>query len=214
VRVRAIPETFDDGHTLSPMGLEDLVEVTMSLLPEGARRAFTAAQSVSMRHKRQQAHRTVISSAGAAAVAAATPIPFADAALLVPIQIGMLARVSVLYGLHVTRSYLKGLVTAAIGPTAATLGGQAIVRNLLKLLPGAGTALGGVVSATTAATLTTALGELYIATLDAAFTKSGGNLPEPNKVAAEFSKRAKRARGESRMARVRRGVSKLWPFTK
>ena len=147
-------------------------------------------------------------------MAAAAPIPFADAAVLVPIQIGMLARVSVLYGFDVTRSYLKGLVTAAIGPTAAALGGRAIVANLLKLVPGAGTALGGVVSATTAATLTTALGELYIAALDATFTKSGGDQPEPNKVAAEFTKRAKRARGDSRMGRVRRGISRLWPFRK
>ncbi len=215
VRVRAIAEALDDGHTLSPMGLEDLVEATMDLLPEGTRRAFTSVQSVSMRHKKQQARRTVFSSASVAAAAGATPIPFADAAVLVPIQVGMLARVSVLYGFDVTRSYLKGLVTAAIGPTAATVGGKAIVGSLLKLIPGGGTALGGVISATTAATLTTALGELYIAVLDAAFAKTAqGDMPEPTEVAKEFKKRAKRQRGDTRLGGLRSRVRKLWPFRK
>lgn len=215
VRVRAIAETLDDGHTLSPMGLEDLVDATMELLPEGTRRAFAAAQRVSMRHKRKQAQLTVFSSATVAAAAAATPIPFAAAAVLVPIQVGMLARVSVLYGFEVTRSYLKGLVTAAIGPAAAAVGGKAIVGSLLKLIPGGGTVLGGVISAATAATLTTALGVLYIAVLDAAFARTAqGDMPAADEVAKEFRKRAKKARGDTRLGRLRRGIGRLRPFRK
>ena len=215
MRVRAIAETLDDGHTLDPMGLEDLVEATMELLPEGTRHAFAAAQSVSMGHKRKQAHRTVFSSAAAAAAAGATPIPFADAAVLVPIQVGMLARVSVVYGFDVTRSYLKELVTAAVGPAAAAMGGKAIVGSLLKLIPGGGMALGGVISATTAATLTTALGELYVAVLDAAFAKTAqGDMPEPTEVEKEFRKRATKARGDGRLSRLRHGIGRRWPFRK
>lgn len=215
VRVRAIPETLDDETTLDRMGLEDLVEATMELLPEGTRGALTAAQGVSMRHKKAQARLAVFSSASVAAAAGAIPIPFADAAVLVPIQVGMLARVSVLYGFDVTQSYLKGLVTAAIGSTAATAGGKAIVGNLLKLIPGGGTVLGGVISATTAATLATALGEIYIATLDAAFAKTAqGSMPEPNKVAKEFGRRAKKERGDTRLGRLRRGIGRLRPFRK
>ena len=214
-RVRAIRETDDDGNTLDPMGLEDLVEATVELLPEGVRRAFAAAQGVSMRHKKAQARLTVFSSASVAAAAGATPIPFADAAVLVPIQVGMLARVSVLYGFDVTQSYLKGLVAAAIGPTAATVGGKAIVGSLLKLIPGGGTVLGGAISATTAATLTTALGELYIATLDAEFGKTvRGSMPEPTKVAKEFRKRAKKVRGDTLLGRLCRGIGNLPPFRK
>lgn len=213
VRVRAISETLDDGHTLNPMGLEDLVEATMELLPEGTKHAFTAVQRVSLRHKRQQAHLTVISSAGLAAAAGATPIPFADAAVLVPIQVGMLARVSVLYGFNVTKSYLKGLVAAAVGPVAATAGGKAVVANLLKLIPGGGTVLGGVILATTAATITTALGGLYIEVLDAAFDKAAhGDMPEPNEVAKEFGKRAKKARDDTWRGRLRRGIGRVRPF--
>ncbi len=87
--------------------------------------------------------------------------------------------------------------------------------SVLKLIPGGGTALGGVISATTAATLTTALGELYIAVLDAAFAKTAqGDMPEPTEVAKEFRKRAKKARGDGRLGRLRRRIGKLWPFPK
>lgn len=150
-----------------------------------------------------------------AAAAGATPIPFADAAVLVPIQVGMLARVSVLYGFDVTRSYLRELVVAAIGPTAATVGGKAIAGSLLKLIPGGGTVLGGAISAATAAALTTALGELYIATLDAAFAKTAqGDVPDLTKVAKEFGRRAKKERGDTPLGRLRRGVGRLPPFRK
>ena len=207
VRVRAIAETFDDGHTLRPIGLEDLVETTISLLPEGIRLAFTSAQNVSLSHKKRQARLSIMSSSGAAAVAGATPIPFADAAVLVPIQVAMLARVSALYGLDVTRSFVIRLVISALGPAAATAGGRAITANLLKLLPGAGTALGGAISATTAAALTTALGEIYIAALDAVSAKSSADTPEPAAIEAEFEKRIKAASGDLWFRR-------LWPFGK
>lgn len=208
VRVRAIAETLDDGHTLQPKGLEDLVEATMSLLPEGTRRAFAAAQRVSLRHKRKQARLTIISSSSMAAGVAATPIPFADAAVLVPIQVAMLARVSVLYGLDVSRTFVTGLVPAAIGPAGATMGGKAIVANLLKFIPGAGSAVGGLVSAATAATITTVLGEMYVATLDAVFARSSGDIPEPAAVESELRKRANAAKRRARLGRLRR----LWPL--
>lgn len=208
VRVRAIAETLDDGHTLQPMGLEDLVEATTLQLPEGIRRAFTSAQRVSLRHKRKQARLTIISSSGAAAGVAAMPIPFADAAVLVPIQVAMLARVSVLYGLDVSRTFVAGLVTAAIGPTGATVGGRAIVSNLLKLIPGAGTAVGGLISAATAAAVTTALGEMYLAALDAVFAKSSDHTPEPAAVESELRRRANAAKQSARFD----GLRQLWPF--
>ena len=74
--------------------------------------------------------------------------------------------------------------------------------------------LGGVISAATAATLTTALGELYIPTLDAAFAKTRGDMPEPTEVAKEFGRRAKKARDDTWLGRLRRGIGNLPPFRK
>src|SRR5438128_265225 len=60
---------------------------------------------------------------------------------------------------------------------------------ILKLIPGGGTLAGGAISATTAAALTTTLGELYAATLAALFTESGGEAPDSEAVAREFKRR-------------------------
>lgn len=40
--------------------------------------------------------------------------------------------------------------------------GKTIVSNIIKLIPGVGTAAGGLISGSTASLLTTALGEAYI----------------------------------------------------
>ena len=193
VRVRALAEVLDDGHSLEPIGLTDLIELTADVLPEGHRRAFVAAQKVSVPHKTQHARRVVGTAAGAAAAAAAVPIPFADAAILVPIQISMLAGISVVFGLDTSKAFLRALVATAAGTAGTTVAGRAIVASLLKFIPGPGTIVGGAVSAATAAALTTGLGEVYIASLVSAFRKAGGEAPEIDAVKQEFTRQVKAA---------------------
>ena len=60
------------------------------------------------------------------------------------------------------REEIVSLVTVLVGITGATGIGKTMVANVLKLIPGAGTVIGGAVSAVTTATLTAALGEAYI----------------------------------------------------
>ncbi|MEM9007431.1 MAG: hypothetical protein AAGE59_28390 [Cyanobacteria bacterium P01_F01_bin.86] len=43
VRVRTIDEELDEGIILPAMGLKDLVDLTMQVVSEGLKRAFTAA---------------------------------------------------------------------------------------------------------------------------------------------------------------------------
>ena len=184
VRVRALEEVLDGGHTLPPMGLTDLVELTAEVIPEGLRRALAAAQKASVGQKRRVAHGIVgVSAAGA------TPIPFSDAILLVPIQISMLASISSAFGLDHSAAFLSVLVAAATGSTGTTLVGRAIVGGLLKLIPGGGTIVGGAISGATAAALTTTLGELYTTTLVAVFRESKGEAPDASAVEREFKRR-------------------------
>ena len=194
VRVRALSEELDEGHILAPMGLEDLIELTSEVIPEGLQRALAAAQKVSLRKKKNVAHGIVASSATTAATAGASPIPFSDAAILIPIQIGMLAGISSSFGLKLSTAFLSTLIAAAAGGTGATVAGRAIVSNLLKFLPGAGTIAGGAISATTAAALTATLGEIYIATLVSLFSRADGETLSPEDVAREFKKRLRHRR--------------------
>lgn len=189
VRVRAKSERLDDGHVIPSMGLNDLVEATAELIPEAFQRSFAAAQKVSLDNKKKSAHIAVAAAATAAVGVGAAPIPFADAVVLVPIQVGMLARISTVFEIDLSEGFLRTLVTAMVGTTGATLAGRAIVSGLLKLIPGVGSVVGGAIAATTAATLTTTLGEIYVAVLAALFEKSGGTAPSTDDVAREFRNR-------------------------
>lgn len=183
VRVRAISEELDEGIMLPPMGLKDLVEVTMQAVPEGIRRAFVSAQKIDIELKKTRSHLIVVSSAASAAAMAAVPIPFTDAVAIVPIHIAMLAGISATFGLAVDQGFLSTIVGSVITGVGGTITGPAIAANLLKLIPGAGSAIGGAISAATAATLTTVFGEAYIAVLNLLFMKNQGEPPTSEEVA-------------------------------
>ena len=190
VRVRALSERFDDADVvLPPMGLRELVDATAELIPEAVQRAFAAAQKASLDLKKRGAHKVVVAAVTAASAAGAAPIPFADAALLVPIQVGMLAGISATFGIELSKAFFSTLVAAMAGTTGATFLGRAVVSNLLKFIPGAGSIAGGTISAATAAALTTALGELYVAVLAKLFTDSEGEPPSAEAIAQEFKNR-------------------------
>jgi uncharacterized protein (DUF697 family) len=186
VRVRALEEVLDDGHRLETMGLKDLVTLTMECVPEGHRRAFVAAQKASLRLKVNRSHACVAGGAAAAAAAGASPIPFSDAFVLVPIQVSMLAGISACFGLHLSKAFLATLVSSVAGTTVTTFAGRALIANVLKFIPGVGTAVGAAINATMAVTLTTTLGEVYIVTLRALFEESKGEPPSSEEVTARF----------------------------
>lgn len=186
MRVRALSETDDEGHALKPRGLLELVDATMELVPESQRNAFAAAQRVSIEQKRTRAHGIVIGAATTAAAIGATPLPFADAALLIPTQVAMLAGITGVFGLPLTEAFLSTLVGSCVTALGATFTGQGIVSGLLKLVPGPGTLVGSVVSAATASALTTLFGEAYIAVLSKLMEARAGELPTAEEVAKAF----------------------------
>ena len=180
VRVRAKCEQFDDGHEL-----EQLVEATSEVLPEGIRNAFAAAQKVSIDLKVQRSRNAVRAASLAAAAVAANPIPFSDAFLLAPIQVGMLATITQLFGIPVGRDFLATLLTSVLGVSATTFGGRLLATNLLKLIPGGGTVVAGVIASGTATSLTAALGETYVAALSRTVAR-GETAPSKQLVAEAF----------------------------
>ena len=87
----------------------------------------------------------------------ATPIPFADAALLIPNQVTMIARITAAYGLPPSRSRAMAAAGSIVLTGGATMAGKYAVTNLMKFVPG-GAIAGSAVSATVAASLTKAVG--------------------------------------------------------
>ena len=186
VSVRAIRQVDDDGHAKEPMGLKELVDLTMEIVPEGQKNAFAAAQKVVLRHKQNRSRKIVAAAAISAAGIGFTPIPFADAVLLVPVQIAMLAGITAAFGIPLSTAFLTTLVSSTVAGSAGTIGGRAIVGALLLLIPGAGVILKGVISGATAAIFTTAFGEAYIAALSILIERDPNNSPTAGDIANQL----------------------------
>ena len=130
-------------------GLGELVSETLALSPEDEKDAFRIAQRLNLPWKREMARKVVATAATAAAGAAAVPVPVADAAILAPIQLGMMGRIATIYDLEI-KSMLSAGALAQVG---VQLAGRALASSLLKIIPGAGSVLNaGVAAALTGAT--------------------------------------------------------------
>ena len=135
-------------------------------LPEELLDTLQHVQIASLSEKKRRASRVVATAALAATGQGAAPIPFADATLLIPTQVGMIASITVIFGFDVNKSVITALLSSTIGSGGATLLGRAVVANILKLLPAAGSIAGGAISAGTAGVITAALGSAYIAFME------------------------------------------------
>lgn len=147
-----------DAFSGAPVfGLQDLLDATYQVVPEAAASALTAAQVVDIDRKRKAARSIINQAVAVAGGVGAAPIPFADAALLVPNQVTMIARITAAYGLPIDKSRALA-VTGSIALTGgATLAGRYAVTTLLKAIPG-GAIVGSVVSAGVASVFTKAVG--------------------------------------------------------
>ena len=141
-----------------PHGLMDVLRATFHVAPEAVHAALAAAQAIDLQLKASQAHKAIAASTTAAAAAAAVPIPFSSAAILVPIQLGMMARLAHLHKL----SFDKAAVLAIASTSIATSAGRAAAAGLLKFIPGAGSVAGGVINASVASGFTLAMGEAWL----------------------------------------------------
>ena len=159
-RVLALPYETPIG-TIPAFGLEAMIEHTYEIVPDIAKMAFAASQKVNESITKKAVDKIIAVAASSAAAIGATPIPFSDAVLLAPVQIGMIASISKVMKIDADRAFLTTLVTSAAGVLGATITGRALVRGLIKLIPGAGSVIGGSISAVTASILTTGMGYAY-----------------------------------------------------
>ena len=139
-------------------GCKELMNLSYAMLPDAYKDAFMEAQRIdreakiqAVRDKAGKAKGIIAAATTAAAGAAAIPIPLSDAAVIVPIQVTMIATLAGLYGLK------EEAVKQSALPFVARLAGVFLATSLLKLIPG----LGSAINATVAGTLTGAMG-LYV----------------------------------------------------
>lgn len=183
-------------------GLRELLDATFETAPEAARRALAAAQLIDRERKRQAARNAINTAAASAMATGVTPIPFSDAAILVPIQITMIARITAAYGLVLPSARLGSMVASLMLSTGATTAGRWVVGSLLRAIPG-GQIPAMVISGTVAASLTKAMGWGWAAVCERALGTPGGLAGLDQKsvkqlFADEFRSRMRRGLGGSR----------------
>ena len=160
---------IEDLGTAKAYGLDVLIKVMGEALPEELMDTLQHVQIACLEEKKRHAQAAVVSAALLAASEGAAPIPFSDYALLIPTQVGMVASITVIFGFDINKSIITALLSSTIGAGGATLLGKTVVTNLLKFIPGAGTVVGGAISAGTAGVITAALGEAYIGVMELVF---------------------------------------------
>lgn len=170
VPVLAQDMNFDDEYLALSYGLDRLIDIMAESLPDELQNTLQNAQIANLESKKKRSQAVVASAVTSAFGEGFAPIPFADAALLIPTQVTMIALITTIFGLELNKSILTAFISSTLGAGGATLVGKTMVSELLKLIPGAGTVTGGAISGATAGLLTTALGEAYIKIMELVFT--------------------------------------------
>jgi uncharacterized protein (DUF697 family)/GTP-binding protein EngB required for normal cell division len=153
-------------------GLREVLDATFRVAPEGVQGALVAAQEVDLSRKASEAQKVIAAAASSAGASAAVPVPFSDAVMLVPIQLGMMAKIAQLYKIKFDRAALMAIAST----TAATQAGRATFTGLLKLVPGAGSVAGGLIGAGVASTYTYAMGQAWLVVCQRAASGSFGRV--------------------------------------
>jgi uncharacterized protein (DUF697 family) len=156
--------------------LDKLVERSYELLPESVKKTFAAYQTNSIQLKTKYAFTACTLYSGAVAAAAFQPLPIADAPIMVAIQVAMMANITACFGIKPSNFNFKTILSGVGGPFAAAVVGRTLV-SLLKLIPGIGTIAGGAINAATGATITFAIGSIYIGVLSSV-VKDNGRIDE------------------------------------
>lgn len=158
VLTNALADSFTGAEAF---GMQHLLDATYQVVPDVATAALTAVQILDWERKRQAARRVIRQSVALAGGVGATPIPFSDAAVLVPTQITMIARITAAYGLPQDRSRTLSAAASVVLTGGATMAGRYLVGTVLKFVPG-GVIAGSAISATVAGALTSAVGSAWV----------------------------------------------------
>jgi uncharacterized protein (DUF697 family)/predicted GTPase len=186
----------EDGYNPVFYGLEAFRDTLAELLPEAEARAIHQLLEQGVGKQigniyRDAGRRYMLTFSIMAATLAAIPLPFATMPVLTTLQVSMVGLLGKLYGQTITPSQAGGIVSAIAGGFLA----QAVGRELVKFIPGFGSAI----AASWAAAYTWSLGEaacVYFGDV------MGGKKPDPQKIQSvmqqEFQAAKERFKGIKR----------------
>ena len=140
-------------------GIQELLDLTISVLPKGKELAQKDLDNFKLKQKRNFAQGTIAVFTGTAATIGAVPIPFADGALLAPLEVAEIKAIGKIYGIQnddKTKDLLNRIVE--VGTVGVAAKG---VISALKAIPGINLAA-GVMNAIIAGAFVAGIGEAAV----------------------------------------------------
>ncbi len=135
--VPILAENFEvnNGH-IEAYGLQELIGLTASILPDSAQKAFINAQKIDIEAKVKAAKRWANTFITTTFAAGFMPIPFSDSMAIIPMQISMLSGITSVFGVSLEKAVFTAMVSSILGSGASTYIGRAVVSNALKMILG------------------------------------------------------------------------------
>lgn len=140
----------------APEGITELIDATNELMPEGIRAGEKDVFRFKLNRKRALAQSIVGASTAAGVTVGAVPVPFADALILSPIEVGEINALAQIYGIHKSeesKQFLNSIVEVGTVSAAA----KAAI-SALKAIPGINIAT-SVLNAVIAGSIVASIGE-------------------------------------------------------
>ena len=157
VRSDSLFEATTDSEVTVVRGVADLYDWTRDRLPESRRASFMGAARRDMDRKSADVDAFLLKYAATAFGIGATPIPVPSAAALVPLQMKMLSEIAVRWNVLSMEQTMGSLLTQMVTTTV----GRTVAASLLKLIPGAGQLVGGIINGSVAGAITYGVGKAF-----------------------------------------------------
>lgn len=181
IPVVAATYTINETAFAPPEGISELIEQTNELMPEGIKAGDKDVYKFKLKRKRALAQGIVGVSTTAAVTVGAVPIPFADALILHPIEIGQINGLARLYEVNKNEASKQFLNTIIEVGTVGVAAKTAI--SAVKAIPGLNIGA-SVLNAIIAGAIVAAIGQGSIYVFEKVYTgeKSIGDLDWVEKV--------------------------------
>lgn len=105
----ATDKDYDEEFVYQAYGCDTLIEVMMDTLDKDLLDTSQNVQIASLESKKKYSEGIIAAAVAASFGEGFAPIPFSDAALLVPTQVGMIAGITAIFGIDISKSFLPYL---------------------------------------------------------------------------------------------------------
>jgi len=154
---------IDEEQYVAQEGITELIDMTYNLIPEGMQAAKNDVELFKLNRKRSFAHTAITAFTVSAIGIGAIPIPFSDAVLLSPLEVGEINAIAKIYGIENNKNskrFLNSIIEAGTIGVAA----KAAISSL-KAIPGVNIAA-SVLNAIIAGSIVMAISEVCVYTFE------------------------------------------------